>query len=378
MNKGMKRILLILLFVMPLAAIAFHYLYLLPAITKAFDDQPDWFIKFITDTFYPRFLIEKKRFDLLFFLTKANQVVYRFILIYYLFFFISYYYTRKEFFRLRFNSFFRIETTSKNIDILRFLFFGYILFLSYELCSELLFMQPLKPFYKPILWLEIFNIPFPGYYAILAIGALWYTFTFLIILKIRTVLCSAISLFLFLLVQCWVFSFEKMDHSYATLTYSFILLPFLFDEQKKNDSIFNSWALQLIRISIAMVYFLSSLEKIFISGLSWLKPATLKTYMGFHETKLSKFIVQYDSLCTFISAATILFQLSFILIIFLPRFKWFWIIGGILFHTGTLLVMKIGHPLNPWIWVYIFFIDWTNVYDFFSARFKKFHLFSIR
>ncbi len=372
----MKKKILLLLLVLPLVVIAFHYLYLTSALTKAFDDEPDWFIKFITDTFYPRFTIEKKRFDLSFFLNKANQVVYRFVLIYYLTFLLSYFYKQKESFRLKFDALFHIKTTSKNIDILRILFFGYLTFISYELCSDLLFMQPLKPFYKPILLLRIFNIPFPDYYTILAIGALWYISTILIILKIRTILCSVISLFLFILFQCWTFSFEKMDHSYVTLTYAFILLPFLFDEQKKNNLVFNSWSLPLIRISIAMVYFLSSLEKILISGLSWLDPGTLKTYMDFHETKLSKFIAQYDALCIFISAGTLLFQLSFILIVFLPRFKWFWIVGGVLFHTGTLLVMKIGHPLNPWILVYIFFIDWTNVYDFFSTRFKKPALFS--
>ena len=376
MNKIIKRILLILLVLLPIAGITFHYLYLLPGLTKAFNGDPDWFMKFMTDTFYPRFPIEKKRFDLSFFLNKANQVIYRFVFIYYLLFFVSYFYKQRALFRLKIRNLFYVETTSKNIDVLRIFFLGYFLFVSYELCKSLLLMQPLKPFYKPILWLKIFNIPFPDSSTIITIGVLWYILTILAILNIRTVLCSGISLFLFILVQCWIFSFEKIDHSYATLTYAFILLPFLFDEQKKNNPIFNSWSLQLIRISIAMVYFLSSLEKIFISQLSWLKPDTLKTYMDFHETNLSKFIAQYDSLCILISSGTLLFQLSFILIIFLPKYKWFWIIGGILFHTGTLLVMKIGHPLNPWIVVYIFFIDWTTVYDFFSRRLPKLHLFS--
>jgi hypothetical protein len=371
MNRMTRRILRILLVLLPVAGILLHHFYLIPSITKAFYGQPDWFMKFMTDTFYPRFPIEKKRFDLLFFLNKADQVIYRFVLVYYLTFVISYFYQRKKAFRLKLTNYLHIETTSKNIDFLRILFFGYFLFVSYELCNDLLLMQSLKPFYKPILWLKIFNIPFPGYSTVLTIGALWYIVNILILLNIRTVLSTSISLFLFILIQCWVFSFEKMDHSYATITYAFLLLPLLFDEQKKNDSVFNSWSLQLIRISIAMVYFLSSLEKIFISQFSWLKPDTLKTYMAFHETELSNFISEYDWLCILISVGTLLFQLSFILIIFRPRHKWFWIVGGILFHTGTLLVMNIGHPLNPWILVYMFFIDWTKAYDFFSVRLKN-------
>ena len=376
MNKTTKNILFIGLLFLPATVLLFHHAYLLPGIVEAFKGKPDRFINFIMETLYPRFNIEKKRFDLSFFIHKADQVIYRFVFLYYLTLFLSYLYNQRTRFRLKINQLFYVETTSKNIEVLRILFFGYFLFVSYELCNDLLLIQPLRPFYKPILWLRVFNIPFPDYATVITIGAFWWILTILVILKIRTVLFSGISLFLFIIVQCWVFSFEKMDHSYATLTYAFILVPFLFDEQKKNDLVFNSWSLQLIRISIAMVYFLSSLEKIFISQLSWLKPDTLKTYMRFHETSLSAFIIQHDLLCILISVGTILFQLSFILIIFFPGLKWIWIVGGILFHTGTLLVMEIGHPLNPWILVYIFFIDWTKVYTFFSDKFKTFHRFS--
>jgi hypothetical protein len=371
-----KRWVLILLLLLPIAGWLLHYSYLQPAITDAFENKPDTFIKFITDNFYPRFNVEKERFDLTFFISKANQVLIRFSLVYYSSLLLIYFYRKKIGIKNKIDSFFLAETSSKNIHILRILFFSYFLYLIYQLCHDLLFMQPLKPFYKPVLWLRLLHIPFPNYTSVIIIGIIWYFLNILILLNIRVIVCSAISLCFFILIQCWEFSFEKIDHSYATMTYAFMLLPFLFEEQKKSPELFYSWSLQLIRISIAMVYFLSSLEKIFISSLSWLNPDNLKTYLQFHETALSKIIVRYDFLCVLISSFSLGIQLSFILILFFPKYKWIWIIGGILFHTGTLLIMDIGHPLNPWILVYIFFIDWTKTYDFFSKKFKKANLFS--
>ncbi len=376
MNTGLKKFICFLVLLLPIVYCMFHYLYLKPAILFAYNGHPDNFVNFLTENFYPRFTIEKERFDITFFLAKADQVLYRFSAIYYLVFLLIYLYNKGGKFKTKISNFFHTETTSKNIDILRVIYFSYFLYLIGQLCHDLIFMQPLMPFYKPVLWLRLFNIPFPEYFTILIIAGIWYSLTILILLNIRIVLCTSLSLFIFILVQCWEFSFEKLDHSYATITYAFMLLPFLFDEQKRNTALFNSWSLQLIRISIAMVYFLSSLEKIFIARLSWLKPETLKTYLSFHETQISKIIIQYDFLCILISAGSLLIQLSFILILFLPRWKWLWMAGGIAFHTGTLLIMNIGHPLNPWLLVYIFFIDWTKVYNFVSSKLKKLNFLS--
>ena len=374
MNKRNRTIVYLLLCILPLAGILFHYLYLRNAIVSAYEGNPDHFIKFILDALYPRFYIEKDRFDINFFLSKADQVIYRFATIYYFIFLLIYLYQTNNFLKIKIEKLFYTETTSRNIDVLRILFFSYCLYLSYEMLDELIAKQSLKLFYKPIYLLSFFHIPFPSYSVILIIGALWYFLNGLIILNIRPILNSCLSLVIFILIQCWLFSFEKLEHGYATFTYAFMLLPFLFEEKLKNHSSFGSWSLQLIKITIAMVYFLSGLEKILISQLSWVKPDTLKTYLSFHETDLSKIVIQSDLLCSLLSVGALLLQLSFIFILFLPRYKWIWIIGGVLFHTGTLVLMNIGILLNPWILVYIFYIDWTKVYDFFCYNFKKLNL----
>lgn len=374
MNKR-KNIVYLIIAILPVVVLLFHYFYLRTAIINTYKGEPDAFINFIIDILYPRFAVEKQRFDMVFFLQKANQVTLRFLFIYYILFLFFYFRKENIDFRSKIKDLIYTKTTLKNIDVLRIIFFTYFLYLSYELIDELILKQSLKLFYKPVYLLSITHIPFPNTYTILTIGAFWYLLNFLILINFRAILCSALSLIIFLLFQCWTFSFEKLDHGYATLTYAFLLIPFLLDERRKNIDDFNSWSLQLIKISLAFVYLLSAFEKILISGLSWLKPDNFKTYLSFHETALSKLVVQSDFLCIFLSGSSLIFQLSFILIIFIPRWKWIWIVGGILFHTGTLVLMKIGIILNPWILVYIFFFDWTNVYDLFN---KKFNLRSIK
>ncbi len=371
MNNLSKNSILFVLAFLPLIGILIHYFYLRPAIVYAYQGESDAFIKIVLDTLYPRFYVEKERFDLAFFLTKADQVIYRSSIVYYCLLSFLYFYKKKEYFQERANAFFYTETNVKSISVLRIIFFSYFIYLSYELVDELIAKQSLRLFYKPFHFLSLANIPFPNTYTIITIGIIWTSLHILIILNKKTLLCTILSLTIFLLCQCWTFSFEKTDHGYATITYVFLLFPFLLDEQTKNTLLFKSWSLQLMRISIAMVYLLSSLEKIVTSQFSWLNPDNLKTYLSFHETALSKIVIQSDVLCFLFSVGSITIQLSFILIVFFPRLKWIWIIGGIIFHTGTLLLMNIGILLNPWILVYIFFFDWANVYDFFSDKFRK-------
>ncbi|HVD98128.1 MAG TPA: hypothetical protein VNB90_07970 [Cytophagaceae bacterium] len=370
MNKK-KSLFYCVLLLLPLCGLLFHWLYLREAIQKAYEGGADIFTKFLLNTLYPRFEIEKHRFDLSFFLSKADQVVLRATLVYYVLIAMSLFYKLRIHFREKFDRFWYASTSSFNINTLRWLFFSYLIFLSYELCHDLLVLQPISIFYKPILWLRLLHIPFPNEIVVWILACCWLLINILILLRIRIVLFSAFSLCIFFLVQCWVFSFEKLDHSYATFTYAFLLLPFLFDEQKKNGDHFNSWSLQLIRFTIVMIYFLSGLEKLLISKFSWMEANTLKGYLSLHPTHWSDLIAQNDLLCVFISVFTLVFQVTFVLILFFPRYSWLWLLAGICFHTGTLVVMGIGYPLNPWWWVYIFFVDWEKIYSFLLRRFNK-------
>jgi len=364
-NQRSKLVYLVLMaLAIPLLSVILFYFYLIPSVENAFIGRYNSEIKFIIDVFYPRFYVEKERFELAFFISKVYQVLIRFIMAYFIavgvILFYNYFRTAKSYFEKITTQ----VTTYKNVSILRVILYSFLFYTAIELLTELIAMQPLVAFYKPIIWLKVIGIPFPNRNFVYLIGTLWLVSIIAVIVNYRAVLCSFISIILFVLVQSWIYSFEKFDHGYVTLTFVLMLMPFLLEESNKKKVIFSSWSLVLIQICIAMPYTLSGLEKLFISGMSWLNPGNIITYLKFHETSISKIIIQYPVLCMLISLFTLLLQLSFILILFFPRYKWVWLIGGVLFHTGTLLVMEIGHPFNPWIVVYVCFVDWTNVYDY--------------
>ena len=80
MKNGLK-IIFTILFLLPLGGICFHYFYLRDSIVLAYQGNPDSFIQFVINNFYPRFNVEKERFDSAFFINKADQVLIRFLLI---------------------------------------------------------------------------------------------------------------------------------------------------------------------------------------------------------------------------------------------------------------------------------------------------------
>lgn len=365
---------LILILAIPIIVSLLHFFYLRNAITEAFYGRPDFCMEAIIQLIYPRFLVEKYRFDSLFFIAKADQVYFRFLLIYSLCVLAStsYYLIAKI-------TTIRERTTSiHNITFIRIVFSCYFIHIQLELCQALLRLQEIQSFYKPTLLLQLLQLPFPSEVAIYLLGTFWILSNVFVLVKYKPYLFSILNAVFFIVIQSWYFSFEKIDHGYVTITFAAMLFPFLINEyeQQKENTAITSWSLSLIQICIAMAYLLGGLEKLLLSGISWLNPKTLQTYLTFHETTLSKIIVQSDLLCSAISTFTIVFQLTFIYILFNPKVKWIWLTGGILFHTGTLLVMKIGHPLNPWIVSYLFFIDWEKAYILFSSLFKKFHFFS--
>ncbi len=247
MNKR-TIIFLFLLICLPLAGLLFNWLYLQPAILAAYKGSPDEFLQFIIHTLYPRFEIEKSRFEPGFFLTKADQVIYRSCFIYYTILILTFLSKQKDSFAKKISQVFYSETSLNSIDLLRYLFFSYSIYLSLELCHDLILLQPMTIFYKPILWLRIIPLPFPGPFAIFVLAGLWVLTQVLILLNIRIVLCSFITLFLFLLVQCWLFSFEKLDHGYVTFTYALMAY-----KNRHRHDLFPEWSGKNIYIKIFLV-----------------------------------------------------------------------------------------------------------------------------
>jgi hypothetical protein len=167
------------------------------------------------------------------------------------------------------------------------------------------------------------------------------------------------------LFQGYFNSFEKIEHGQVTLTYVALLMPFFFYELNvtsrqinQEKSKIQSWTLFLIQFTIAGVYLLSGLEKLLTSGFQWATAETFRTYIALHEQPWGIMIAKNDVLAQLFPMLALVFQLTFILILFFPRWKYVFLSMGVFFHLGTKILMDIGPYFSSWFFVYIFFLNW--------------------
>ncbi|MDO1446042.1 HTTM domain-containing protein [Rhodocytophaga aerolata] len=323
---------------------------------------PAWFNQ-ILETFYPRFAIEKHRFDTHFFLSKADQVVIRFSLVQMFLLVFTSAYIFKLPFRNQVNAFWDTPVSVRQVHWLRVLFYLGMLFFTYDWFYYLDLVRPAEIFYKPLLLLRILNIDFPSVpVSGIVFGLLMLSYAG-VIFWVKPVSCSIISTLLFVLMQGWLYSFEKIDHTFSTLTYAALIMPFLVYEQQKAFRAASpqqaAWPLQLIRVCIAMVYVMAGLEKLLIAGTEWFNPESFRSYLFLHQAPAGLWVAQSDVLCTILPFGAMLFQLGFCSILFFRRLTPFVLLAGIGFHAGTYILLEVGWYFNAWIFVYIFFIDWT-------------------
>lgn len=122
-----------------------------------------------------------------------------------------------------------------------------------------------------------------------------------------------------------------------------------------------SFPIVLIKIAVAQMYFSAGLQKLRRAGLRWCNGESLQAYLIEHylwcDTRLALKLAGHKHLCMILSVLLLSFELTFWIIILLPRLTYFYIVAAFAFHLGTLLSMRINYLkyLTP---VYmIFFTD---------------------
>lgn len=325
-------------------------------------DAPQWFGTFI-DLLYPRFSIEKQRFELSFFLYKTDQILIRTVLIAVC---LTILFWIKRPIRL-------IQSNSVNISvrharILIFLFYCGLLYFTWNWIYAFDEIVLLAPFYKAVLLYQLLHLPILSLNIFYALYGLYIVSIILILMGSKKVILPILVALLSILFQGYFNSFEKIEHGQVTLTYVALLMPFLFHELNvtsqqinKEKGRLNSWTLFLIQFTIAGVYLLSGLEKLLTSGFQWASAGTFRTYVALHDQPWGIMIAENDLLAHLLPTLALVFQLTFILILFFPRWKYVWLIMGVFFHLGTKLLMDIGPYISSWFFVYIFFLDWDKL-----------------
>jgi len=125
-----------------------------------------------------------------------------------------------------------------------------------------------------------------------------------------------------------------------------------------------SLPLRFIWILIGVLYFFPGFWKIWGSGLDWILSGHLKNYMYFKWMSYNYIppfrIDQYPLLIKFSAGMVVLFELSFIFLIFSSRLRYLAVLGGFIFHKMTQIFLNIY--FKSLIICYIAFIDWQKIW----------------
>jgi hypothetical protein len=200
--------------------------------------------------------------------------------------------------------------------------------------------------------------------------------------------CTRTSVFLFALVH-WIFvahqySYANHHHHEALLAIFLMLLAFspagrrlsidAVMRRQRHDSAHTSeetvdtgdmaiWPLKLIHVLLAFTYFSAGLAKVVYGGLAWMNGYTLQHYMFDRavqwESPIGLWVVQQYTLCVFLSAFTIFFELFFWVSLFIPWTAPYFFLSGILFHIGLRITM--GHGFSQHILLLLLLLGFVSL-----------------
>ncbi|MDW8296708.1 MAG: hypothetical protein RMJ97_07460 [Raineya sp.] len=328
--------------------IGVYYGYLETEILNFYAGKESW-LAWITELLYPRFSVEKYRFSADFFLQKTEQILYRVVIGSWIVALIYISSQKKKFFE----NFWQISTTYHRVRFLQLFLIAGWLYESFTWYQSLLRLSQASVFYEAHLlfrWLA-----FPSQEAIFYGFALLYALWLLSFLPKYGSIFWLLATLEIICLQAFLYGFGKLDHTYATWTYTSLLFTFLLREAEKNKvaPIIHAWALKLMQVVVACVYLQVALEKLLISGTDWFLPSTMQTHLITHPTALGLWIAQYPFLCSLLSTLAILWQLSFVCILFFPSLKIPILLTGVLFHTFTFILMNVGGFPSYWFLIYV-------------------------
>lgn len=313
---------------------------------------PAWFTA-IVDWTYPRFGVEKHRFELAFFVRHADQIVIRLGLVNAAALALVVTASRRPAIRDYWAGFWNLRVSAARMRFYRVFFYAGILFFTYDWHIDLAYLHQAAAFYQPVPLLRLLRLPFPPPWVSGLLCGLLVASTLLVVSGFQKILFSTVAAVLFTLLQGWLFSFEKVDHAFAPMTYALWLMPLVLRQHQKNEPM---WALQLLRLFVGLVYLQAGLEKLLVGGWEWLSPDTFRNYLYLHPTALGGWVAAQNWLCVVLPLGALLFQLGFVSVVFAPRLRWVFLPAGVLFHAGTYALMHVGGYMNAWVWLYAFFI----------------------
>jgi len=121
------------------------------------------------------------------------------------------------------------------------------------------------------------------------------------------------------------------------------------------------WAVMLVRLLFAQIYLFSAAARLQAVGWEWARLETVRNHLlvfGLAEpslnTSLDTWLVAHPALCAAIAGGTLIFELIFIIAVFVPVTRPPLVIAGVLFHTSLWLTLGFRYLNMPH---FLLFID---------------------
>jgi hypothetical protein len=135
--------------------------------------------------------------------------------------------------------------------------------------------------------------------------------------------------------------------------------------QRDEGSVFARWPLILIRHMLALIYLDAALHKLNRAGLDWMNGHTLQFYLVQDAvprgSDIGVWLAQQHTLAWLLSWVTILFEVTFFVVLVFPRLACVYIPVGIALHIG-MCVTKVA-CFYQFLALYTVFVPWTPLFN---------------
>ena len=217
--------------------------------------------------------------------------------------------------------------------------------------------------WNPIFAFQVLGVHPPGE----RVAALLYTATLVSILLAAAgffarLSCAFAAILTFLEIGT-VYSLGKPHHDCIALVFGLFSLPFgPVGARLSLDAVLRRlagrdlpavapWAalpLRFTQVTAAIGYFFAGASKLAIGGFSWLNGYSLQGILLHFHGEWSAFFASHVDLCRVMSIGLVFVQTTFLLAVFVPVLRWFYVPAAASFHLMTWKTMDTGPYLTLW------------------------------
>ncbi len=153
------------------------------------------------------------------------------------------------------------------------------------------------------------------------------------------------ALALLYLYWCYMgFSYGKVDHDRLGLLVSLAVLPSVpwstFRDNARSAAA--GWALRAVQVSVVLVYFLSAVAKLRLTGPSWITSSILAWAIVRRGTDLAQPLLDFPTLLKGVQAGLVAFELASPLLLLRGIIGRLYLIAAVIFHAVTFAALTIS------------------------------------